>query len=271
MPEVPRGAIAESSLTTSIASIVQSAAATAYGMGLGIQLLPCLSAQREVSKRRTFAARLYFRPILLFDSLNKNVIFSDFIDSALSSAKGFTQRIDFYSYLNELLACPIDYLEFGVWKGESISQSPLGQNSILNEYSESRFFGFDTFEGLPEDWNVLRRQGAFSSDGRVPNSGDQRVRFVRGLFQNSLRPFLKEFAAQNRLVVHVDSDLYSSALFALSSLDVLLVPGSILIFDEFYDLQNEFAAWWDYSRSFYRKARGLAFTTDYVQIALEMR
>lgn len=218
-----------------------------------------------VSTRRKFAGLLYRRQIGLFDSLNKNVVFSNFIESTLPAAKSFGRRIDFYSYLNELLACPIDYLEFGVWKGESIAAW-----ARLNESLKSRFFGFDTFEGLPEDWNAFSRQGAFSTDGKTPISNDQRVRFVSGLFQKSLRPFLREFAPQNRLVVHIDSDLYSSALFVLSSLDVLLVPGTILIFDEFYDLQNEFAAWLDYSRSYYREARGLAFTTGYVQTALEM-
>jgi O-methyltransferase len=218
-----------------------------------------------MSARRKFAGLLYRRQIGLFDSLNKNVLFSSFLGSTLQSAKSFNRRIDFYAYLNELLACPIDYLEFGVWKGESISNW-----SSLNQCLNSRFFGFDTFEGLPEDWTALLRRGAFSTDGKIPNSNDERIRFVSGLFQKSLRPFLKEFAPWNRLVVHIDSDLYSSALFALSSLDGLLVPGSIVIFDEFYDLQNEFAAWLDYSRSFYRDARGLAFTTGYVQTALEM-
>jgi hypothetical protein len=231
----------------------------------GATLMCPLSSHLSVSNRRKFASKLYRHPIRLFDALNRNVFFSEFISSSLSSAKRFSRRIDLYSYLNEWLACPIDYLEFGVWRGESIRAW-----ARLNESSKSRFFGFDTFEGLPEDWNGLRRQGAFNTDGRIPNGGDRRVRFVRGLFQSSLRPFLKEFVPKNRLVVHVDSDLYSSALFALSSLDGLLVPGSVLIFDEFYDLQNEFAAWCDYSRSFYRKARGLAFTADYVQTGLEM-
>jgi len=55
-------------------------------------------------------------------------------------------RYDLYNYIiyDVLENRPIDYLEFGVWKGESLKYF-----STLDQNPKSRFFGFDSFEGLP--------------------------------------------------------------------------------------------------------------------------
>lgn len=70
--------------------------------------------------------------------------------------------------------------------------------------------------------------------------------------------------------MHIDCDLYSSALFSLTTLDRFLVPGSIVLFDEFRDLENEFAAFLDYTRAFYRswEALGYAQFHDHVAFVL---
>jgi hypothetical protein len=47
--------------------------------------------------------------------------------------------------------------------------------------------------------------------------------------------FLKEFTLRSRLVVHSDSDLYSSTLFTLANLNTLLVPGAVVIFRRLLD------------------------------------
>lgn len=59
------------------------------------------------------------------------------------------------------------YLEFGVWKGESIRQ----WSEILKN-SASRLHGFDSFEGLPEEWDhhgaSVLQKGHFSTQGSIP-------------------------------------------------------------------------------------------------------
>lgn len=49
-----------------------------------------------------------------------------------------------------------------------------------------------------------------------------------------------------------------------------MVPPTLLLFDEFYDARNEFAAFRDYTRSFYRDARLIAYTNGMCQAAFEM-
>ena len=68
--------------------------------------------------------------------------------------------------------------------------------------------------------------------------------------------------------MHIDCDLYSAALFCLATLDPIMRAGTIVIFDEFYDVLNEFAAFRDYSEAFMRKWRSIAYTDNYIEVAL---
>lgn len=215
--------------------------------------------------KRKLAYRLYPKSIAVVDLLNKNPVFERYVAFMFKNMQSVPNRLALFTEVNCEVKGPIDLLELGVWKGESIKFW-----ATLNPHPESRLFGFDSFEGLPETWTDASKLGAFSTHGQVPSLNDHRVQFVKGLFQSSLRLFLKTFTPRNRLIVHIDSDLYSSALFALTTLDELLIPDSVVMFDEFYDLRNEFDAWCDYSRAFYRKARGLAFTPEYAQVALRI-
>jgi hypothetical protein len=131
-------------------------------------------------------------------------------------------KIALYSYLrdNYLQDASIDYLEFGVWKGTTLKHW-----TELFPDQESRFFGFDTFEGLPEEWGhfaTLHTKGTFDLGGVVPVIDDPRVTLIKGLFQDSLAPFLATFKPANQLVIHCDADLYTSTLYSLTKLNDLL-------------------------------------------------
>ena len=157
---------------------------------------------------------------------------------------------------------PIDFMEFGVHKGAGIKRW-MG----LNGNPESRFFGFDTFSGLPEAWAELP-QGGLDVGGNIPVSDDDRVEFVAGLFQDTLAPFLETFKPRNRLVIRLDADLYSSTLFVLASLDRFVEPGTIIIFDQFSYLPHEFSAFVDYTRSFYRDYEVFAYTHNLLKMTI---
>ncbi len=73
---------------------------------------------------------------------------------------------------------PIDYSEFGVFRGESLF---VWLNNIA--HPGSRFVGFDTFTGLPERWRATELEGAFNVYGRIPETNDPRCGFEVGLFQ----------------------------------------------------------------------------------------
>jgi O-methyltransferase len=170
----------------------------------------------------------------------------------------FTHRFDLYHYVhkNFIGEAPIDYLEFGVFEGASMAEWLR-----LNDDPQSRFFGFDSFEGLPEDWGLMKK-GFFDVKGDVPSIPDPRVQFVKGWFQDSLPEFLKSYTPQTRLIVHNDSDLYASTLYTLANLDNFLTAGSVLVFDEFGGARDEFRAMMDYLAAFWRKVKPVALTRD---------
>ena len=187
----------------------------------------------------------------------------------------FDNRYKLYDYLNEKVIGnePINYLEFGVSKGESLKYW-----TDINQNPQSKFWGFDTFFGLPDKWEVFTTtldKNTFSMNGKPPEINDERISYVIGLFQETLPDFLKNFESTRRLVIHNDADLYSSTLYTLCQCDNIIKPGTIVIFDEFTSVLHEFRAWEDYCASFMRDYVVIGATkSDYEyfsQIAVEMK
>lgn len=211
---------------------------------------------------RDFIGLLYPRRFALFDKLNANAQFVQ-IRRAFQAAPVARDRTALHELVSEHVGQRrVDYLEFGVWTGIS-----LALWSRLNKHPDSRLFGFDTFEGLPEDWGRVPK-GTFSARGATPQFADSRIQLIVGLFQQSLYPFLSSYQRGGQLVIHIDCDLYTSTLYCLAAMDRLLQPGDILIFDDFYSLEHEFDAYLDYSRSFYRRLTPLASSRYCAQAAV---
>jgi O-methyltransferase len=185
------------------------------------------------------------------------------------SAVELGSRDDLYRYVSETLAKggnhAIDYFEFGVFEGASIRQW-----CELNQNAGSRFFGFDSFEGLPEDWHSGKRKGAFSTGGKPPEIADPRVSFVAGWFQVSMRGFLASYARQSQMVIHIDCDLYSSTLYCLTTLDPVISPGTLIVLDDFFDALHVYRALSDYCSAYARQYKLLARTHQLGQAAIMM-
>jgi uridine kinase len=140
------------------------------------------------------------------------------------------------------------WLEFGTYKGGSIGR--------IASYSQHVVYGFDSFEGLPEDWagriepgNWGFPKGSFSLGGIVPQACPGVV-LVKGWFKDTIPEFLKQHGGGMVMFVHVDSDIYSSARDVLDNLGPRLAPGCIMVFDEMVGYANfenhEWKAWWEF-------------------------
>jgi hypothetical protein len=158
----------------------------------------------------------------------------------------------------------ICYLEFGVAAGRSMKWWVENCRSV-----NSRFYGFDTFEGLPERWGSFG-EGAMSTEGDVPQLDDPRCEFVKGLFQQTLPAFLQSFDSGQRKVIHLDADLYSSTLFVLTALHPVLRKDDILLFDEFNVPLHEFRAFMDFTAAYRAKYEVIACVNNYYQMAVKL-
>jgi len=140
------------------------------------------------------------------------------------------------------------WMEFGVWVGTS--------SKIISNYMPDNtkiLYGFDSFEGLPEDWACSEtgevqkegKKGAFNLKGKVPKPPAKNIKYIKGWFEDTLPDFVKEHK-EPLAFLHVDSDLYSSAKTIFRHLKDRIVKGTVIIFDEFYNysgyLDHEFKA-----------------------------
>lgn len=172
---------------------------------------------------------------------------------------------DLVAEAKELADKPISYFEFGVNRGESIKWW-----YEHNRLDESRFYGFDSFEGLPESWMKDRVAGFFSTGGEAPKVEDSRVRFYKGWFHETLPSALDLFAMPQQRVIHMDADLYRSTIYVLLLIGSYLRAGDIVIFDEFADSIHEFRAFEDFQSIFGFGARLIGATAGFTQSAFEL-
>jgi hypothetical protein len=182
----------------------------------------------------------------------------------------FETRDEMFGHVMDLVGrdTAITYLEFGVFEGESI-RTMAG----LNGHRASSFVGFDTFSGLPEDWvefNRIVERKTFDTGGATPQIDDDRVRFETGLFQDTLPGYLERHDAAPPLVIHNDSDLYSSTMYVLTAANQVVVPGTIVIFDEFYSVMHEFRALEDWCAAYRRSYEVVAATRNHGKIAIRI-
>lgn len=163
---------------------------------------------------------------------------------------------DLYDFVAKTIGdVPLLYLEFGVCGGKSMRH-------MIQRFPNraARFVGFDSFEGLPEDWGDKPR-GTFSMKGKPPVIPDKRVSFVKGWFQDSLPPYVAKLPRKlpKAILVHYDPDLYSAALFVLCTL-WYSIPEYYFIFDEF--MSEEAIALHDFSRAYPVDIEFLCQTND---------
>ncbi len=188
---------------------------------------------------------------------------NDFYNKKVNYSDRF--KLHEFVFEEEIQNQSIDYLEFGVASGIAFKWWVE-----KNENPGSRFFGFDVFTGLPEDFGVMKKQH-YDTAGQTPNIQDDRVTFIKGLFQDSLPGFLLDYKPQQKKVIHMDADLYSSTLFVLTKLIPFLEKDDIIIFDEFGVPTHEFRAFDDIVSSYNLRYEFLGAVNNYLQIAIKIK
>lgn len=166
------------------------------------------------------------------------------------------------------------FLEFGVHEAKDLIRmsSFLVQNCAQETASTSfTFHGFDSFEGLPTDWDngqlLEDKSLAFTAgkfdlggvtpelaltqsklNGKLNQEASRNIVLHQGWFSDTVPAFFDTHTGPIAFV-HADADLYGSTLEFLDEMCKrnLLVPGSVIVFDEYTNYTNwqdgEHKAW----------------------------
>lgn len=126
-----------------------------------------------------------------------------------------------------------------------------------------KIFGFDSFEGLPEDWMMSDELIVPTGDFKCSKPDIDGVEYRIGLFENTL-PIWKQEHSGRISFLHIDADLYSSCVTVLSELNDQIVPGTVLVFDEMFETikyknweQGEYKAFNEWIDTYNRKTHQL--------------
>jgi Macrocin-O-methyltransferase (TylF) len=153
--------------------------------------------------------------------------------------------------------------EFGVYQGESIN--------FIASLRSGEVHGFDSFEGLPEDWRTGHEKGTFALAG-LPQVRTN-VRLHRGRFESTIAPFKQEYS-EPIAFLHLDADLYSSTRTVLDLLGDRIVAGTVLQFDEFFNYPGwqagEYKAFTEFCATHNAEVRYLGYVRCGSQVAMKI-
>ncbi|RBY91744.1 class I SAM-dependent methyltransferase [Blastococcus sp. TBT05-19] len=167
--------------------------------------------------------------------------------------------------IGALEAAPAEglFLEFGVASGGTLRM-------IAERAPEGSVFGFDSFEGLPEHWRSGFEEGTFAQDWMPDVPGAE---LVVGWFDQTLPGFLEAHPGPVAFL-HLDADLYSSTVVVLEALESRLRPGTVLLFDEYFNFPgweaHEHRAWTEFVARTGIRFEYLGYTVDDEQLSLRL-
>ncbi len=186
----------------------------------------------------------------------------------LMNAAYFKDRHQLYRFVVSQLPNNDDglLLEFGVHKGDSI-------NRLAGMMPAQRWYGFDSFVGLPEAWTPGARKGAFDIGGTLPPVRGN-VTLIKGFFDDTLPSFVAQHRSEHVALLHIDCDLYSSTKTVLDGLGDMLRPGCIIVFDEYFNYpgweDGEHKALADYIAKSGRLFEYIAYVRNGAQVAVRL-
>lgn len=186
-----------------------------------------------------------------------------------SNARMFVDRIQLLKFMLEEYIKNNDYkdklfLEFGVFEGWSI-------NFCSSLIPEAKFYGFDSFEGLPETSGVWVK-GEFDVKEKLPKV-NKNVSLIKGYFNETLPKFLEEHK-EKAAFIHIDCDLYSSTKTVFDNIYDRIVPNTVIQFDEYYNYpgwrNHEFKAFQEFCKKYSVEYEYIGISSAY-QVAVVIK
>ncbi|WP_245606964.1 class I SAM-dependent methyltransferase [Pseudonocardia spinosispora] len=188
---------------------------------------------------------------------------ADFVRTSMPSARPFPNPTATLEHGLSLVSGDGMALEFGVYNGSTLKIIAAG-------CGDRPVYGFDSFEGLPEDWRPGFPAGAFTAGGipSVPGAS-----MVVGWFSDTLPGFLASHPGPVAFL-HIDADLYSSTRTVLDLVGPRLRVGSVIVFDEYFNYpgwaDHEHRAWCEHVSRTGLRFTYEAYTLDNEQVVVQV-
>jgi len=130
------------------------------------------------------------------------------------------------------------WCEFGVREGRSLKW-------LIEEYPQQVIHAFDSWQGLPEDWD--NGTGKVADMSCNPPVVPEHIKLHKGWFKDTL-PKWKQNNKGPIAFLHMDADIYSSTKEVLTALNDQIVAGTVITFDEFcnFRLSGKMSKWQDH-------------------------
>lgn len=160
-----------------------------------------------------------------------------------------------YELFSKVIDLPGDIVELGVYRGTTL-MSWANFMEIRNMGDrQKQIFGFDNFSGFVDvheldeasDTDIEKQQGGFDSsvfeeiledaisifdkDRFIPYK--PRVKLIKGNIEETVPQFLNDTPGIRISLLHFDCDMYKPTMVGLDNFWDLVVPGGVVIFDEY--------------------------------------
>ena len=152
-----------------------------------------------------------------------------------------------YELYKTIVHIPGDIFELGVYKGVSLVRFATFRDALENDYSR-RIIGFDAFGDFPtakleveDDLKFVEKFIGAGGKGLSLNEvteilkskGFENVSLVKGNIFDSLPDYVCRHPETRIALLHLDMDVKEPTDFALELLYDRVVPGGVIVFDDY--------------------------------------
>lgn len=158
-----------------------------------------------------------------------------------------------YDLYKSIISLPGHVVELGVYKGASLVRLATFRNNLENDFSR-KIIGFDAFGKFPTDNLHMDADLSFvdsfekaGGDGLsaedlqalLKRKGFQNIELVKGNVFDTVPDYLNKNPETRIAFLHLDMDVREPTDFALDHLYSRVVPGGLVVFDDYNAVAGE--------------------------------
>ena len=158
-----------------------------------------------------------------------------------------------YELYKKILELPGDVIELGVFKGGSLVQFCTFRELLENEKSR-KIIGLDMFGPFPkvsevesdvqfvDKWNDVFQDEFLDKEDiekALENKGFDNYELIKGNILQTIDEYIEKNPHTRIALLHIDTDVYEPAKYALEKLYDRVVKGGVIIFDDYATIEGE--------------------------------